>query len=305
MQHQDDLPELIYTESCNGEIGQAPCISLQRCGNRMSNLPANRPDGNVDAVRVMLLGVNDSGRPSVGIDLGYACTQPHGYSHNNHHGQQHGHAQSQASSNHNHQAHSRSSSGESAGYGPGHASPNSSFSGTAGAHNSSSLSESVSFDSAGTFSPSPEGSPARRGMGSGTDYGSPGLGTHDYGRCSPPLSVSPGVASTHSRASTIRASRPASPFVFQRPFTPSKAPNTPSVRRSFIFSEWAANNRQTFVFEGSHQGTACVHVRMYVRIYATFVFEGSHQGTACVYVRMCVCVYRRACFFHLHLSNFM
>eukprot|EP00287_Rhodomonas_sp_CCMP768_P025375 CAMPEP_0202831158 /NCGR_PEP_ID=MMETSP1389-20130828/16648_1 /ASSEMBLY_ACC=CAM_ASM_000865 /TAXON_ID=302021 /ORGANISM="Rhodomonas sp., Strain CCMP768" /LENGTH=211 /DNA_ID=CAMNT_0049504859 /DNA_START=140 /DNA_END=772 /DNA_ORIENTATION=- len=77
---QEDLPELIYTEGCDDEgVDLAPCISLQRCSNRIAGMStrggADGTGGDVDAVRVMLLGVSDSGRPSVGIDLGYACTQ--------------------------------------------------------------------------------------------------------------------------------------------------------------------------------------------------------------------------------------
>ena len=74
---QEGLPELIFTEGCDEDgVDLGPCISLQRCSNG-SRLSANGsgPSGDVDAVRVMLLGVTDSGRPSVGIDLGYACTQ--------------------------------------------------------------------------------------------------------------------------------------------------------------------------------------------------------------------------------------
>ena len=52
-----------------------PCISLQRCNNGRLSANGSGASGDVDAVRVMLLGVTDAGRPSVGIDLGYACTQ--------------------------------------------------------------------------------------------------------------------------------------------------------------------------------------------------------------------------------------
>jgi hypothetical protein len=35
-----------------------------------------------------------------------------------------------------------------------------------------------------------------------------------------------------------------------------------SLRRSFVFSEWAASNKQTFIFEGAYrqQVCACLHV---------------------------------------------
>ena len=73
---QEGLPELIFTEGCEEDgVELGPCISLQRCSNGRMSATAAGPSGEVDAVRVMLLGVSDSGRPSVGIDLGYACTQ--------------------------------------------------------------------------------------------------------------------------------------------------------------------------------------------------------------------------------------
>jgi hypothetical protein len=72
----EGLPELIFTEGCEEDgVELGPCISLQRCSNGRMSATAAGPSGEVDAVRVMLLGVSDSGRPSVGIDLGYACTQ--------------------------------------------------------------------------------------------------------------------------------------------------------------------------------------------------------------------------------------
>ncbi|KAJ1480015.1 hypothetical protein T484DRAFT_1812064 [Baffinella frigidus] len=56
----DDLPELIFTEGCDEEaVDIAPCISLQHC-NRALNVSGSSHDssrgGDVDAVRVMLLG---------------------------------------------------------------------------------------------------------------------------------------------------------------------------------------------------------------------------------------------------------
>jgi hypothetical protein len=73
---QEGLPELIFTEGCDDDgVDLGPCISLQRCSNGRISTNGSGQNGDVDAVRVMLLGVSDSGRPSVGIDLGYACTQ--------------------------------------------------------------------------------------------------------------------------------------------------------------------------------------------------------------------------------------
>lgn len=73
----EELPELIFTEGCDAEaVDIAPCISLGHCsGLNVSSSSDLSRGGDVDAVRVMLLGVSESGRPSMGIDLGYACTQ--------------------------------------------------------------------------------------------------------------------------------------------------------------------------------------------------------------------------------------
>ena len=61
------------------------------------------------------------------------------------------------------------------------------------------------------------------------------------------------TGSSHTRS----PSGPPSPFIFQPPRTPSRqiSPISP-LRRSFVFSEWAASNKQTFVFEGAHQQDA-------------------------------------------------
>ena len=65
-------------------------------------------------------------------------------------------------------------------------------------------------------------------------------------------------SSSHTGSSHTRSpSGPPSPFIFQPPRTPSRqiSPISP-LRRSFVFSEWAASNKQTFVFEGAHQQDA-------------------------------------------------
>lgn len=245
----------------------------------MGHVSANSPDGNVDAVRVMLLGVNESGRPSVGIDLGYACTQPHGSNIGN---SSHNHSRNESSSNHNSydgsHRHSRegfnfsrettlsgiaSSFGDFQGFGGFGASgqqstsfTGSGFSGGAAltgfTGNTSLTNNSLTGSDSGDIT-SMEGSPASVSTLSRLQGDAPGVSSIDLGRVSPSLSLSPGsTTSVLSRASTTRASRPASPFVFQRPQTPGKTPSLPNARKSFVFSEWASRNRQTFVFEGSH-----------------------------------------------------
>ena len=54
-----DLPELIFTEGCDDDgVDLGPCISLRRCGNGRLPVSGAGPSGDVDAVRVMLLGVS-------------------------------------------------------------------------------------------------------------------------------------------------------------------------------------------------------------------------------------------------------
>ena len=54
-----DLPELIFTEGCDDDgVDLGPCISLRRCSNGRLPVSGAGPSGDVDAVRVMLLGVS-------------------------------------------------------------------------------------------------------------------------------------------------------------------------------------------------------------------------------------------------------
>lgn len=217
---QEDLPELIYTEGCDEDgVDLAPCISLQRCSNRLAALSTSgggdgSSGGDVDAVRVMLLGVSDSGRPSVGIDLGYACTQ-----------QSNPNARDSLSLSSSSHAHNSSSS----------------------SHNTSGSSDhSHSSPHAASAASSPHHPHLHNPYSSANNHGSAGPDASSHQGS--PSALSPTMM---SRATT-RASRPASPFIFQPPRTPSRSPAQPA-RRSFVFSEWASSNRQTFVFEGSQQ----------------------------------------------------
>ena len=54
-----DLPELIFTEGCDDDgVDLGPCISLRRCSDGRLPVSGAGPSGDVDAVRVMLLGVS-------------------------------------------------------------------------------------------------------------------------------------------------------------------------------------------------------------------------------------------------------
>mmetsp|Transcript_35464 Transcript_35464/g.110947 ORF Transcript_35464/g.110947 Transcript_35464/m.110947 type:complete len:360 (-) Transcript_35464:2034-3113(-) len=205
----DRLPDLIFSQGCDDGADHLPsCISLDQCGSRLRSHGVHNDStgGDVDAVRVMLLGVSDTGRPSVGIDLGYACTQ-----------------------------HPLSPS----------RSVEQSVQPSLSSHVSNSSDERDRMPSRSTV-PMDYGSPSRNSVSSFSRRSfSPGgdslSSAHDLSMASPGFI---------SRATTCRNSNPTSPFVFHPPRTPS-TPTTPS-RRSFVFSEWAANNKQTFVFEGAH-----------------------------------------------------
>jgi len=68
-----------------------------------------------------------------------------------------------------------------------------------------------------------------------------------------PLRGSHNSFGSHTSSHTRSPLGPACPFIFQPPRTPSKQISATSpLRRSFVFSEWAASNKQTFVFEGAH-----------------------------------------------------
>lgn len=73
---EEELPELICQEG-DGERDNMHCEILERIGVRRyttaESLEQNSQNGDVNAMRVVLLGVSDEGTPSVGIDLGLAC----------------------------------------------------------------------------------------------------------------------------------------------------------------------------------------------------------------------------------------
>jgi hypothetical protein len=77
---EEELPELICQEAGDGEAECAVHI-LQGVGGRRHYTPRYtsqhsehmQQNGDVNAMRVVLLGVSDEGTPSVGIDLGLAC----------------------------------------------------------------------------------------------------------------------------------------------------------------------------------------------------------------------------------------
>mmetsp|Transcript_32803 Transcript_32803/g.73726 ORF Transcript_32803/g.73726 Transcript_32803/m.73726 type:complete len:397 (+) Transcript_32803:240-1430(+) len=204
----DRLPDLIFSQGCEDASDHLPsCISLDQCGSRLRSTGIHSDStGDVDAVRVMLLGVSDTGRPSVGIDLGYACTQHHvSPSRSTEHSSQ------QSSSSH-----------------------------------MSNLSDERDRTTSSSTARMDYGSPSRNSVSSFSRR-SYSPGSDSFSPAQDLSMASPGFI---SRATTCRNSNPCSPFVFHPPRTPS-TPTTPS-RRSFVFSEWAANNKQTFVFEGAH-----------------------------------------------------
>mmetsp|Transcript_38911 Transcript_38911/g.84297 ORF Transcript_38911/g.84297 Transcript_38911/m.84297 type:complete len:341 (+) Transcript_38911:2-1024(+) len=169
----EELPEVIFTTDEDGydheEPGQDGSLTREESnyseGQRVHC--ANCHSGDVDAVRVVLLGMSDSGRPSVGIDLGFACTGEHG--------------DDEGRCTRCHPLCSRC----------------------------------ASEASLATSQPPPNPNQPARGFRSGNSW-----------------------APVQSRPS------PNTPFVFRPPPTPTR-------RKHFMFSEHAAHNKQTFVFQGS------------------------------------------------------
>jgi hypothetical protein len=228
----EELPELIFTEGCDAEaVDIAPCISLGHCsGLNVSSSSDLSRGGDVDAVRVMLLGVSESGRPSMGIDLGYACTQ------------QSSPPSHAAQSNMPHRQHL-------AGDGEPPPLPNGASSPARSSHSAASSHTSGGADSAASTAPRTLPSDEHPVFGGDGLRASPEhLPAH-----APPAPSPPSVPVARAGSSVTRGPTRSPPaFQFTPPRLTTRSPGlSPSTRPAFVFSEWTKANRQTFVFAGA------------------------------------------------------